>query len=109
MAPGAHARKHGFDGVVGRCGVAWSGAQRGKLGAVVFLAQAVLEAVLSVAVWAAHAGILQGVDEGFAGDMVALLRVVDVGLFRRSAVFLLVGAVSAAGPFPCAGASVGGF
>jgi hypothetical protein len=51
-----------------------------------FLSKPVLEAVLAIAVRAAHAGVFEGVDEGFASDMGALLGVVDVGLLRRSAV-----------------------
>lgn len=73
FAPGAHARKHRLDRIVGRCVVALPRAQRGKLGAIVLLAQPVLEAVLSVAVWTAHARVFEGVDEGFTGEVSALV------------------------------------
>lgn len=73
FAPGTHARKHGLDGIVGRYAVALPRAQRGKLGAVVLLAQPVLEAVLSVTVWAAHARVFEGVYKGFAGEVPALV------------------------------------
>jgi hypothetical protein len=39
----------------------------------VFFAQTVLEAVLVVTLWAANGGVFEGVDEGFALDVVALL------------------------------------
>ena len=72
-----------------------------------FLAEPVLKTVLPITVWAAHAWIFQGVDECFAGDMVALVRIVDIGFLGRSAVLVGVGVgVSAPSPFACVGAFV---
>jgi len=85
-------------------------AQRGKLGALVFLLQPVLEAVLTITVRAAHARVFERIDERFAREMRALLGIVDVGLFCRGAVFFLVCcAVAPARPFAGMGAFVGGF
>lgn len=61
------------------------------------------EAVLAVAVGAAHAGVFESVDEGFAGEVGALVGVVDVGFFWRGAVLFLVGCAVVA-PCPVAGA-----
>ena len=72
LAPGAEAREAQahllrlrFE--VGE-GMLLAGAERGEVVAVVRLAEAVLEAVLAVAVVAAGARVLEGVDDGFAVD-----------------------------------------
>lgn len=108
LAPGTHPREHGLDRLVGA--VALPCAQRGKLGALVFLSKPVLEAVLAIAVRAAHAGVFKGVDECFARDVGALVGVVDVGLFRRSAVLLKICCtVASTSPVSGVGTFVGGF
>lgn len=75
-----------------------------------FLSKPVLKAVLAITVRAAHARVFQGIDEGFARNVGTLIGVVDVGLFRRSAVLLLVCCtVAPAGPFSSVRAFVGCF
>lgn len=108
FAPGAHPREHRLDRLVRAAALPC--AQRGNLGALVFLSKPVLEAVLAITVRAAHAGIFQCVDERFARDMGALVGVVDVGPFGRSTVLFLVGCtVAPTGPFTGVRALVGGF
>jgi hypothetical protein len=51
-----------------------------------FLSKPVLKAVLAITVRAAHAGVFESIDECFAGDVGALIGVVDVGLLGRGAV-----------------------
>lgn len=69
-----------------------------------------LKAVLAITVRAAHARVFEGIYEGFARDVGALVGVVDVGLLGRSAVLLLVCcAISPAGPFSSVRAFVGCF
>lgn len=63
-------------------------AQRGNLGALMFLSEPVLETVLAIAVWAAHAGVFESIDECFARDVGALIGVVDIGLLGRGAVLV---------------------
>lgn len=86
-------------------------AQRGNLGAFVFLAETVFQAVLVVALGAAHGGVFEGIDEGFALGVGALVGVVDRWLFGGGAVFLagVVCSVTAARPFAFAGTLVRGF
>lgn len=86
-------------------------AQRGKLGAIVFFAQAVFEAILAVAVGTTDGRVFEGINEGFTSDMRALIGVVDVGFLGCRAVLLLgsVVAIAPASPFACVGAFVGCF
>jgi hypothetical protein len=74
----------------------------------VFFAKAVLQAVLVVALGAADGGVFEGVDKGFALDVITLVCVVDRGLFGGGAVFIGLG-VATTGPFAFFGALVGGF
>jgi hypothetical protein len=75
-------------------------AQRGNLGAFVFFAETMFQAVLVVALGAAYGRILEGVYEGFALSMGTLVGVVDRWFFGCGAVFMAgVCSVAAAGPF----------
>lgn len=111
FAPCAHPGEHGTQRLVGvgACGGRPT-AQRGDLGAVVFLPESVLQAVLAVAVGASDARVLHRVDESFAVEMCALVRVVDRGFLRReTGVGACVLGVSSASPFTGFGAFMRGF
>lgn len=76
-----------------------------------FLAKTVFQAVLVVALGAAHGGVFEGVNEGFALGVGALVGVIDRWLFGGGAVLLagVVSSVATAGPFAFARALVRGF
>lgn len=76
-----------------------------------FLTETVFQAVLVVALGAAHSGVFEGVYEGFALGVGALVGIVDGWLFGGFAVFLagVVCSVAATGPFAFAGTLVRGF
>ena len=86
-------------------------AQRGNLGAFVFLAETVFQAVLMVALGAAHGGVFEGINEGFALGVGTLVGVVDRWLFGGGAVLLagVAASVATPGPFAFARALVCGF
>jgi hypothetical protein len=77
----------------------------------VFFAQAVFEAILTIAVRTADGWVFESIDEGFANDVRALIGVVDVGFLGYGAVLLLGGsvAIAPARPFTCVGALVSCF
>lgn len=111
FSPAAHLCEHRLDRILRRGIVALACAQRGKLGAIVFFAQAVLEAILAIAVGTTDGGVFEGINEGFANDVGTLVGVVYVGFLDRGAVLLLGCrvAVEPARPFACVGAFVGCF
>lgn len=76
-----------------------------------FLAETVFQAVLVVALGAAHGGVFESVDEGFALGVGALVGIVDRWLFEGGTVFLagFGCSVTAAGPFAFARTLVRGF
>lgn len=72
-------------------------------------AQAMLEAILTVTVRAADTRVFESIDEGFAGDMIALVGVIDVWFLWRGAILLLGCSVAPARPFTSMTAFMGGF